>query len=60
LESNASDEFVGFLSSLAGDTKLLSDSLSEFLFGDHKLLFNILLNNIFLEELLECFGHLTL
>jgi len=60
LEANASKEFVCLLSSLALDTQLFSDDLSELLISKHESLFDTLLDDIFLKELLERLREITL
>jgi len=60
LESDASHHFVGFVSSLALDSKLFEDSLTEFLIGNEELVFDSFLNNVFVQKLRQTLRKFTL
>lgn len=59
LESNTSEELVGLLSGFASDTELFSDGFAQFLVGNHQLFLDLFLNDVLLQEFLECFRNLT-
>lgn len=59
LETDAPHDFVGLVASLAGDAQLLLNAFAEFLFSNKKLIFNSLLNDVLVQELLQAFGHLA-